>query len=101
MIHYSCDRCGKNIDPELEVRFIVRIEIQASCESPCFGCDDECDHLLELNEILERLDDAECEAIGEEVYHRRKHDLCSSCYQQYRQNPLAMEPQIPIVFSNN
>ncbi len=100
MIHYSCDRCGKNIDPELEVRYIVRIEVQASCES--VGPDhNEADHLLELDEILERLEDSECESIGEEIYQRRKHDLCSGCYQEYKQNPLAMEPQIPIGFSDN
>ena len=100
MIHYSCDRCGKNIDPEMEVRYIVRIEVQASCES--YGVDEEeGDHLLELDEIIERLEDAECESISEEVYHRRKHDLCSGCYQEYKRNPLAMEPQIPIGFSDN
>ncbi len=101
MIHYSCDRCGKNIDPELEVRYIVRIEVQACCESPSFHCDDDGDHLLELQEILERLEDGECDAISDDVYHRRKHDLCSACYQEYRQNPLALDPQISIGFSDN
>ena len=101
MIHYSCDRCSANIDPELEIRYIVRIEVQASCEAPGFNSVEESDHLLELQEILERLEDAECDSISEEVYHRRKHDLCSSCYHEYRQNPLALEPQIPIGFSNN
>lgn len=99
MIHYSCDRCGKNIDPEIEVRYVVRIEVQASCETNGAGEDE--DHLLELDEILERLDDAECNSISEEIYHRRKHDLCSGCYHEYKRNPLAMEPQIPIGFSDN
>lgn len=103
MIHYSCDRCGKKIDPEMEIRYIVRIEVQASCDSP--GCDnngcDESDHLLELHEILERLEDAESPSVSEDVYHRRKHDLCCGCYHEYKRNPLAMEPQIPIGFSNN
>lgn len=100
MIHYSCDRCGKNIDPEMEIRYVVRIEVQASCESPAF-CEDEGDHLLELEEILERLENAECPNISEDVYHRRKHDLCCNCYREYRKNPLAIEPQIPIGFSDN
>lgn len=98
MIHFSCDRCGKNIDPEMEVRYIVRIEVQATCEH---NCGDSEDHLLELEEIIERLEDSESEAISEEVYHRRKHDLCSGCYHEYKRNPLAMEPQIPIGFSDN
>ena len=101
MIHYSCDRCGKNIDPEMEIRYIVRIEVQATCDSPVLGDNEESDHLLELEEILERLEDADCPNISEDVYHRRKHDLCSGCYREYRKNPLALEPQIPIGFSNN
>ena len=100
MIHYSCDRCGKTITPETEIRYVVRIEVQASCET--FGiCEDESDHLLQLEEILERLEDSESPSIGDDVYHRRKHDLCSHCYREYKQNPLALEPQIPIGFSNN
>ena len=81
------------------MRYIVRIEVQASCEMP--GCEEDGDHLLELEEILERLEDAESDSISEEVYHRRKHDLCSCCYHEYKRNPLAMEPQIPIGFSDN
>lgn len=99
MIHYSCDRCGKNIDPEMEMRYVVRIEVQASCDVP-MG-DEESDHLLEIEEIIERLEDAESGSISEAVYHRCKHDLCSGCYHEYKRNPLAMEPQIPIGFSNN
>lgn len=82
----------------MEVRYIIRIEVQASCESCCSESDD---HLLDLEEIIERLEDSECDSISEEVYHRRKHDLCSCCYQEYKRNPLAMEPQIPIGFSDN
>ncbi|MEM9412890.1 MAG: hypothetical protein AAGA30_17395, partial [Planctomycetota bacterium] len=84
---------------ELEVRYIVRIEVQASCDMPCH--DEESDHLLEIDEILERLEAAESESISEEIYHRRKHDLCSSCYHEYKRNPLAMEPPIQIGFSDN
>ena len=101
MIHYSCDRCGKNIDPETEVRYIVRIEVQASCDSPHGDEASESDHLLELDEVLEQLEDAESGCVCDDVYHRRKHDICSGCYQEYKLNPLALEPPIPIGFSNN
>jgi hypothetical protein len=57
--------------------------------------------LLELDEILERLEDAQCDQIGDEVYHRRRHDLCAPCYQEYKQNPLALEPQLSLDFSDN
>ena len=58
MIHYTCDRCASLIDTELEIRYTVRIEIQASMDSEFAEAEDERDHLLDLDEILERLDDA-------------------------------------------
>lgn len=102
MIHYTCDRCAKLIDPELEGRYIVRIEIQASVDSPYSDSDDENDdHLLDLDEILERLEDDECDEIGDDVYRRRKFDLCSQCYAEYVRNPLAQESQLHLGFSDN
>lgn len=102
MIHYSCDRCRRTIDPEIEVRYAIRIEIQASVDSPNADVDDDGDHLLELQEILERLEDSQCVDISDDIYQRRKYDLCPSCYREYIKNPLAMEPSIQKVgFSDN
>lgn len=99
MIHYHCDRCGKKIDTDSEIRYVVRIEVQA-CFDPVVT-DDDADHLLQLEEILERLEDSHSDAIGEEIYHRRRHDLCTACFHEYQQNPLAMEPQVSLGFSDN
>ena len=32
MIHYSCDRCGRPVDPNEELRYVVRVEIEAVME---------------------------------------------------------------------
>ena len=32
MIHYSCDRCGRAIDPKEELRYVVRVEVEAVTE---------------------------------------------------------------------
>jgi hypothetical protein len=101
MIHYTCDRCANLIDPELEVRYVVRIEIQASVDFPGSGADEEEDNLLELSEILQRLEDAEMDEIGDDVYQRRKFDLCPKCYREYVQNPLSQESQLHVGFSDN
>ena len=100
MIHFSCDRCHRTIDPQTDVRYIVRIEIQASVDSADVEMDDR-DHLLEIEDILERLEDAECEDISEDVYQRRKFDLCTGCYREYKNNPLAMDAQVLFDFSEN
>ena len=100
MIHHTCDRCAKIIDPDLDVRYIIRIEIEASIDSLSQDGEDR-DHLLELDEILERLEDEECPDISEDIYQRRKFDLCSNCYRDYKRNPLSRENQSLFGFSEN
>jgi hypothetical protein len=57
MIHFTCDRCKRVIDPEQELRYVVRMEIEAAMD-PIHESEpaDDRDHLLEIDEILERVD---------------------------------------------
>ena len=32
MIHYSCDRCKREIDAKHDLRYIIRIEIEAAMD---------------------------------------------------------------------
>lgn len=99
MIHFSCDRCKREIDSESELRYVVRLEVQAMME-PCEVevMNDDRDHLLEVEEILERLDD---DNLGEDIYQRRRFDLCPSCYRKFVQNPLGREVSAKLNFSKN
>ena len=83
-------------------KFVTSFESKSRrcCEAPAFY-EEEGDHLLELEEILERLEDAECPNISEDVYHRRKHDLCSGCYREYRKILSQSNLKFPIGFSDN
>ena len=99
MIHYSCDRCQRRIDSKEDIRYVVRIEVQATIDS--VDPDDDGDHLMEIEEVLECLEDADCQELGEDVYQNRRFDLCQSCYQEYKKNPLAMDAQVSFVFSDN
>jgi len=100
MIHHSCDRCKKMIDPELGVRYVVNLEIQIAVD-PCEGefCDQT--NLAELQEIINQLDHGECDEICENAYQRRQYDLCAGCRDQYLENPLAIDQQIEFGFSDN
>jgi len=100
VIHYTCDRCAKMIDPDLDIRYVIRIEIQAAYDSSNSN-DDTDDHLLEIDEILERMEDEESADISEDIYQRRKFDLCTSCYHEYKKNPLSRENQMHLGFSEN
>ena len=66
MIHYSCDRCKRLIDPEVDLRYVVRLEVQAIMETlDVDDLDDERDHLLEIQEMLEQLEEGEGEQQGQ------------------------------------
>ena len=101
MIHYSCDRCKRSIEPDEEIRYAVSIEIQVALDLTEFETDNDRDHLGELNEILERLDDSEREEISESAYQRRRFDLCSDCHREYVKNPLALDAAAKLGFSEN
>ena len=79
MIHYSCDRCRRPIDNEDEIRYSVRIEVQASMgvDAMSEDFDEDRDHLLEIHEILEHADDVDDPLISDEIYQRQRYDLCS------------------------
>ncbi len=103
MIHYSCDRCQRLIEKDDELRYVVRLEVQATMGESAFveAEDDERDHLLEVHEILERHDDENDPLISDEVYSRRRFDLCSNCYRAFLRNPLGREVAKTIDFSQN
>ena len=102
MIHYSCDRCKRPLDPSEDLRYAVTIEVQAVMDPlDVDEAEDDRDHLLEIQEILERLDDAESEMIGNDIYQKRRHDLCAECYRKFIKNPLGREAPAHLGFSQN
>ena len=102
MIHYTCDRCKRELDPETEVRYTVRMEIQAVVE-PLDGeiRDDERDYLMEIHEILENLEQVENEQVGEDACQHCRYDLCLDCYRQFIQNPVGQGLANHVGFSEN
>ncbi|MDA0658283.1 MAG: hypothetical protein O2931_04990 [Planctomycetota bacterium] len=102
MIHYSCDRCSRPLDPQDDVRYCVQIETRAVMDSVGLHDDgSDRDHLLEIHEILERADDLENELIGEEIYQRLKFDLCSECFRKFMSSPVGSRPTKQMDFSSN
>src|SRR2546421_1687660 len=71
MIHFTCDRCRRVIDSEQEARYVVRMEMEAVMD-PVHEDEplDDRDHLLEIDEILERTL-TESDSIDDEIFHKR------------------------------
>jgi len=103
MMHFTCDRCKRVIDPEQELHYVVRMEIEAVMD-PIHEDEpnDDRDHLLEIDEILERVDASESEMIGDDICQKRRFDLCPQCYRKFAGNPLGREKKLsPLGFSHN
>ncbi|ADB17664.1 hypothetical protein Psta_2999 [Pirellula staleyi DSM 6068] len=98
MIHYSCDRCKCVISAD-DLRYQVKMEIEAAMEPiEDHLLDADRDHLLEIDEILEE------EALGgvsEEIYQKKRFDLCSKCFRKFMQNPLGRDVKSSLGFSSN
>ena len=103
MIHYSCDRCGSSIESD-DLRYVVRVEVQATMDTvDALEADAEADrdHLVELEEILERMDDEQCSLISEDVYQQKKYDLCCGCYRKFIRDPMGADATTQFNFSSN
>jgi len=101
MIRYICDLCKKELDPEEALRYVVKMEICAALDPAGFEEEDDRDHLSEIQEILKRLEDAEDDQIGEEVYQLLRFDLCPECRKKFLKNPLGRDNVKVLDFSEN
>jgi len=102
MIRYSCDLCGRDLNPEEDLRYVVKMEIFAAFDPELSDDDeDDRDHLQEIQDILERLEDAENDQIGDDVYQQVRFDLCPECRKKFVRNPLGREAARAFDFSEN
>lgn len=99
MIHYSCDRCNKAINVSEEIRYVIKIEVQLMVGDRENQQLSEAS-LEELENMLEEIDAQDEDFANLESENEKTFDLCSCCYGEYINNPLAIET-IGIGFSKN
>ncbi len=88
MIHYTCDLCRRELDPKEDLRYVVKIEIAAAFDPIAGDEEDDRDHLEEIQDLLEHLEEAHSNQIGEDVYQELRFDLCPECRKRFSKNPL-------------
>ncbi|MFZ1937113.1 MAG: hypothetical protein WAU84_25525, partial [Thermoguttaceae bacterium] len=98
---YSCDLCKRKLDPKNDLRYVVKMEIYAAFDPAAVDNDDDRDHLEEIQDILERIEDAPGDEIGDEVYQQMRFDLCPECRKKFILNPLRRETAKAFGFSAN
>ena len=81
------------------MRYVVKMEIFAAYD-PVEPEDDE-DHLADLDEIIEQLDDLSSDAIGEDISKHLRFDLCPECRKKFLANPLGRKASEKFNFSQN
>jgi hypothetical protein len=86
----------------------VKIEVFPAVEDIAdHGCcdgsvqQDEADHLEEMQEMLERLDEEDLPAGLTDGARSMRFDLCDACRQRFVKNPLGVKPGKQLDFSNN
>jgi hypothetical protein len=102
MIRYLCDLCKRELDPDEDIRYVVKMEIRAAFD-PSVADDeeeDDRDHLQEIQSMLERLEQCN-DQVGEDVYQQLRFDLCPECRKKFVKNPLGREIAKVLDFSKN
>jgi hypothetical protein len=89
MIRYSCDLCKRDLDAQTDLRYVVKVEVFAAMDADAF--DDDSDPLEDIQDIIESMDDAEDDQVGEEVCQQLRFDLCPECRRKFVKNPLGRE----------
>ena len=107
MIHYSCDICQRPIHLHSDVRHVVKIEVFPAVEDDACDCDDlagigeEEDHLEEMQDLLERLDDCDDPRMDQDAARSLRFYLCDACRQRFVKNPLGLKSGTQLNFSQN
>jgi hypothetical protein len=90
MIRYSCDLCKREIDPQRDLRYVVKVEVFAAIGGTGFD-DEDYDPLQDIQDVIECLEDEDDDQIGEEVCQQLRFDLCPECRRKFLKNPLGRD----------
>lgn len=104
MRHFSCDVCGKDLTPESEARYVVRVEVfPAAPTGQLTEADLDQDHAAAMAELLEEMEEAGEDAapVAAPVCRKVEYDLCSCCHRRFAADPLGRERGRKPRFSKN
>jgi hypothetical protein len=107
VLHYSCDFCQRPIDPAVGIRHVVKINVFPAVDSQK---DENCppeseslgdDHLDDMHDLLERLEEQDLAAFLDDGTRALRFDLCDACRQRFLRNPLGIQSNKSFTFSDN
>ena len=90
----SCDRCGKGLLLDEQVRYEARLEIKAAYDPMELMPEDLAKAQEELHDLLEQLKGYSEKQAQDEVYRKFQFDLCPGCQKAVLAAPLGGLPPI-------
>lgn len=85
----ACDRCGKTLLLEEDVRYKVRIQVYAAYDPMELTADDlATDHRGEMVRLLRQLEQQDPDEVQDSVYRELDFDLCNACRKAFLADPL-------------
>jgi len=102
MMHFSCDLCGKDLSDQAS-RYVVKMEaFAASNPAELTTGDLDTDHVEEMAQLLNEIEDGERSAPEElPVCCKKRFDLCLGCYRKFVKDPLNRDAATRFDFSEN
>ena len=89
MGRFHCDRCGKGLLVDEDVRYEVRIEVKAGFDPPELTRQDlETDYRERIRDLLGAMEGMDPRELEEQVYLVRRYDLCATCRKDWIEDPL-------------
>jgi len=89
MLHFSCDLCGKDLQPGLDSHFVVKMEVFAAHHPAELTEEDlDADHLEEISQLLA---EEGPETEPSPAFKMLRYDLCPSCHKKFLNDPLGRD----------
>jgi hypothetical protein len=104
MMHFSCDICSKDMTLGEGTRYVVKMEAFAATDAAeLTAADLDADHVEEMAELLNEMEESGIEDVPEELPASKKmrYDLCAMCYRKFLSDPLGRETVSKFDFSEN
>jgi len=81
MGEFWCDRCGKGLLLEENVRYVVKLEVFAAYDTMELTRREiaETDHAAEIQRLITQLSDVDPNELQDQVHRRYRFDLCPPC----------------------
>jgi hypothetical protein len=103
MLHFTCDLCGKELLPQDDHRYVVKIEVFAAHDPrEITEADLDEDHMEAVSQLLHEMEDNIADPEVESPSHKQfRYDLCPECQKKFLRDPLGKESEQKFDFSEN